>query len=91
MMMAARHQEREPPQQGRPETEKSYSQHDIDKYERGLNLGWGKLFHVFRSPSEIQSDQLTSYWEGHASLTNHSGDIKCTLGQEPTIKKLYYY
>ena len=46
MMMAARHREREPPQPGRPETEKSDSQHDIDKYEGGggVNLGGGKFF-----------------------------------------------
>ena len=56
MMMAARHREREPPQPGRPETEKSDSQHDIDTYEGGggLKLGWGKIFHVFRSPSKFK-------------------------------------
>ena len=56
MMVAARHREREPPQPGRPETEKSDSQHDIDKYKGGggVSLGWGENFHVFRSPSTFK-------------------------------------
>ena len=36
----------------------------------------------------IQSDHLTSYWEGDASLANHRGDMKTMWEQEPTNK--YY-
>ena len=82
MMVAARHREREPPQ---PETEKPDSQHDIDK-SRGVKFRVGEKFSCVQVTFYIQSDQLTSYWEGHASLTNHRGDIKCTWAQEPTIK-----
>ena len=56
-MMAARHREREPPQPGRSQTEKSDSQHDIDTYKGGgggVKLGVGEIFHVFRSPSKFK-------------------------------------
>ena len=41
MKVTARHREREPPQPGRPETEKPDSQHDIGKYKGGGGGGGG--------------------------------------------------